>query len=187
MFFLGDIKPILKATLLIVLSVSGNFLAETLGCRTQQALNNIVVKHLLLLFMIYFTIDFAKDEDAPPEHPVINMGKAFIVWVVFHIFTHLKQLPTAILVILLMVVYISDNYSGYLKSLPNVDSNLIEKLKLLEKISFGLALVIGIVGFVIYFIEKKREYKGNFSPFKFIFGVKKCKGKTPKSALVSIF
>lgn len=187
MFILGNIKPILKATLLIVLSVSGNFLAETLGCRTRQALNNIFIKHLLLLFMIYFTIDFAKDEDEPPEHPVINMGKAFIVWVIFHVFTHLKQSATGILVLLLMIVYISDNYASYLKSLPNIDSNLIEKLKLLEKISFGVALVIGIVGFGIYFIEKRREYKNNFSFFKFIFGVKKCKGKTPKSALVSIF
>ena len=96
-------------------------------------LNNTFIKHLLLLFMIYFTIDFAKDENAPPEHPIKNMGKAFIVWVIFHVFTHLKQTPTAILVILLMIVYISDNYSSYLKSLPDVDSNLIEKLKLLEK------------------------------------------------------
>ena len=62
MYLLGNIKPILKATLLIVLSVSGNFLAETLGCRTRQALENIYVKHLLLLFMIYFTIDFSACE-----------------------------------------------------------------------------------------------------------------------------
>lgn len=187
MYFLGNIKPILKATLLIVLSVSGNFLAETLGCRTRQALNNIFIKHLLLLFMIYFTIDFAKDENTPPEHPIKNMGKAFIVWVIFHIFTHLKQFATGILVLLLMIVYVSDNYSSYLKSLPDVNNNVIEKLKLLEKISFGLALVIGILGFGMYFIEKRREYKNNFSLFKFIFGVKKCKGKTPKSALISLF
>jgi len=187
MYFLGNIKPILKATLLIVLSVSGNFLAETLGCRTRQALNNIFIKHLLLLFMIYFTIDFAKDENAPPEHPIRNMGKAFTVWIIFHVFTHLKQLPTSIVVILLMVVYISDNYSSYLKSLPNVDSKLIDKFKLVEQISFTTALIIGIGGFIIYYFEKRNEYRNNFNLFKFIFGVKKCKGKTPKSALVSIF
>lgn len=187
MYLLGNIKPILKATLLIVLSVSGNFLAETLGCRTRKALNNIVVKHLLLLFMIYFTIDFSKDENEPPEHPIKNMGKAFIVWIIFHIFTHLKQLPTAILVILLMTVYISDNYSSYLKSLPNVNENLIEKLKSLEHVSFVLALTVGILGFGMYFIEKRNEYKKNFSLFKFVLGVKNCKGKTPKSAKFDIF
>lgn len=187
MYLLGNIKPILKATLLIVLSVSGNFLAETLGCRTRKALNNIVVKHLLLLFMIYFTMDFAKDENDPPEHPIKNMGKAFIVWIIFHIFTHLKQVPTAILVILLMTVYISDNYSSYLKSLPNVNENLIEKLKSLEHVSFALALTVGILGFGMYFIEKRNEYKKNFSLFKFVLGVKNCKGKTPKSAQFAIF
>jgi len=187
MYLLGNIKPILKATLLIVLSVSGNFLAETLGCRTRQALENIYVKHLLLLFMIYFTIDFSQDEKDKPQHPLRNMFKAFIVWIVFHIFTHLKQLPTAILIVLLMIVYVSDNYSGYLASLPGDNSNLINKLKLLEQTSFALAIVIGVMGFLIYYIEKKREYKNNFSLFKFIMGVKKCKGKTPKSAKISFF
>ena len=46
---------ILKATLLLILSVCGNFLAETLGCQSQKVLENMFVKHLLLFFMIYFT------------------------------------------------------------------------------------------------------------------------------------
>lgn len=187
MLEIGNLKPILKATLLIVLSVSGNFLAETLGCRTRKALENIFVKHLLLLFMIYFTIDFSKDEDAPQEHPIKNMFKALIVWVVFHIFTHLKQVPTMILIILLMIVYISDNYSSYLSSLPGDNSKFIENLRLVEKISFIFALIVGIGGFIIYYIEKKREYKNNFNILKFVMGVKNCKGKTPKSAEISLF
>ena len=31
-----SLETILKATLLLVLSVSGNFLAETLGCQSQK-------------------------------------------------------------------------------------------------------------------------------------------------------
>ena len=64
-------ETVLKATLLLVLSVSGNFLAETLGCQSQKVLGNMVVKHVLILFMIYFTIDFTqRDQDI--INPFIN-------------------------------------------------------------------------------------------------------------------
>ena len=40
------------------------------------------------------------------------------------------------------------------------------------------------IGPSIYYFEKKREYKTDFKTWKFIFGVKKCKGYTPKSAKI---
>ena len=43
-----SLETILKATLLLVLSVSGNFLAETLGCQSQKILGNMFVKHILI-------------------------------------------------------------------------------------------------------------------------------------------
>ena len=55
-----SVETILKATLLLVLSVSGNFLAETLGCQSQKILNNMFVKHLLILFMISSGFSSAK-------------------------------------------------------------------------------------------------------------------------------
>ena len=45
-------ETILKATLLLVLSVSGNFLAETLGCQSQKVLGNMFVKHILILLLL---------------------------------------------------------------------------------------------------------------------------------------
>ena len=56
------IVSIVKATLLLVLSISGNFLAETLSCQSQKWLENMFVKHILILFMIYFTIDFTQED-----------------------------------------------------------------------------------------------------------------------------
>ena len=76
------IVSIVKATLLLVLSISGNFLAETLSCQSQKWLENMFVKHALILFMIYFTIDFTQ-EDAVKDSPLRNAGKAFIVWILF--------------------------------------------------------------------------------------------------------
>ena len=43
---------IIKALFLLILSISGNFLAEMLGCQTQKFLSNMYTKHLLLYFLI---------------------------------------------------------------------------------------------------------------------------------------
>ena len=183
-------ETILKATLLLVLSVSGNFLAETLGCQSQKVLGNMIVKHVLILFMIYFTIDFTQ-RDQDTINPFINVFKAICVWILFHLFTHMNIIPTFIVGVLLMILFFISNYRHYidnkkkksttdLKNLESMDNTL----KLTQELIFAAMIVIILVGCSIYYFEKKREYKTDFKTWKFIFGVKKCKGYTPKSAKI---
>ena len=180
-----NITTIIKATLLVVLSISGNFLAETLGCQSQKWLSNMYVKHILIIFMIYFTIDFTQPSNHV-ENPLINIGKAFAVWVFFHFCTHMDIIPTVITILLLMGVFVISNYTIYLKSLvENLDKNqektiiyyndVISKLDKAKDIAFILSLIITVIGFLMYFFEKRTEYKNHFSMVKFIFGVKNCK------------
>ena len=183
-------ETILKATLLLVLSVSGNFLAETLGCQSQKVLGNMFVKHILILFMIYFTIDFTqRDQDV--INPFINVFKAFCVWILFHFFTHMNILPTFIVGLLLMILFFISNYRHYIaekKKIVKEETQKLEKLdnslKLSQEVLLVVVLLIIIIGCLIYFFEKKREYGTAFRAWKFIFGVKKCKGYTPKAAKI---
>ena len=185
------IVSIIKATLLLVLYISGNFLAETLSCQSQKWLENMFVKHALILFMIYFTIDFTQ-EDNVKDSPLQNAGKAVIVWVLFHLFTHMDIGPTMVCVLILMALFFISNQRSYLKKTKNMDSRLLgmnqdELLGQTQKGLFiGLILTI-LVGFTVYYLEKKVEYKSRFDILKFIFGVKKCSGKTPKAARFSLF
>lgn len=185
------IVSIVKATLLLVLSISGNFLAETLSCQSQKWLENMFVKHVLILFMIYFTIDFTQ-ENSVKDSPLRNAGKAVIVWVLFHLFTHMDIVPTLVCVLILMTLFFISNQRSYLKKTKNLDARLLgmNQDKLLGETQKGLfiGLVLTIlVGFTIYFLEKKVEYKSQFDILKFIFGVKKCSGKTPKAAQYNLF
>lgn len=181
-------ETILKATLLLVLSVSGNFLAETLGCQSQKVLGNMFVKHILILFMIYFTIDFTqRDQDV--INPFVNVFKAVCVWVLFHLFTHMDIVPTFIVGILLMILFFISNYRHYIaekKKITDKKNAELEKrdntLKIAQEILLIVMLLVIIIGCSIYYFEKKREYGKAFRTWKFIFGVKKCKGYTPKSA-----
>ena len=49
----------IKGIFLLALGVSGNFVAETLGCQTQKLLTeSMLAKQSVILMMIYFAIDF---------------------------------------------------------------------------------------------------------------------------------
>ena len=67
---------------LLLLAVSGNFVAETLGCKLQNILtNNMVVKNLVILFMIYFTINITAEKGL---NPLFLMKDSIIVWILSH-------------------------------------------------------------------------------------------------------
>ena len=181
-------ETILKATLLLVLTISGNFLAETLGCQSQKVLGNMFVKHILILFMIYFTIDFTQRDQAI-VNPFINVFKAIIVWILFHFFTHMGIISTFIVGCLLMILFFISNYRHYIDEIKKEKTSELKKLektdnilKITQNILLVCMILIIVIGCIIYFIEKRREYKSHFDTFKFIFGVKKCKGYTPKKA-----
>ena len=173
---------ILKATLLLILSVCGNFLAETLGCQSQKVLENMFVKHILLFFMIYFTINFT--QTGIVVNPIINVFKAFIVWIMYHFFTHMDLVPTLIVGLLLMILFFISNYRTYIKESTSVKKEKGEKLdnalKLTQRILWIILVTAILIGSCVYYFEKKKEYGYKFKPLKFIFGVKKCKGNTTK-------
>ena len=155
-------ESILKATFLIILSVAGNFLAETLGCQTQTLLNNMYAKHILIFFVIYFTIDFTQGDKV--DDPFLNIGKALLVWILFHFFTHMDIQPTIVSISLFMILFFVSNYRHYIKSkiqnLSKSDKNSILKLdknlKIAQNIIFLTIIFVILFGFSIYYIEKKK-------------------------------
>lgn len=172
------IESILKGTFLVVLSVSGNYLEQTLGCHSRILLdNNMMIKHIFVLFIIYFAIDLTQNELI---NPFYNLLKAFIVWALFHLFTHMNLIMTIIVFILLMVLFFISNYQSYLDTKKLTDEhyskyNLKKNLKTVQTVLFDLIIVLLCIGSVLYYMRKRKEYKSNFSYMKYIFGVNKCK------------
>ena len=51
-----NINDIIKSIFLMLLAISGGYVAQTLGCKTQNLLtNNLYVKHIVIIMLIYFT------------------------------------------------------------------------------------------------------------------------------------
>jgi Ca2+/Na+ antiporter len=183
--FINESLGIIDGLFLLFLALSGNFLAETLGCQTQELLSNsIVAKQAMTFFIIFFTIDYS-DKDI--ESPSAKLIKAFLVYIFFLLFTKMDIKPTIFVLMLLVGVYVSNSYKKFYKAKfkqikKPKKHDIAQHNKQIDTISNtqkGLMVAVVVVilgGFVIYYREKKEEYNKIFDFKKFIFGVVKCKG-----------
>jgi Ca2+/Na+ antiporter len=171
----------IKGVLLIALAVSGNFVGNTLGCKTQYYMtNNMYIKHLVLISIIYFTISFSSKKDS---NPLEYMKTTFFLWIIYLLFTKQTILFTGISALLLFTSYLLDSYITYYNELINNETdNKIKRQykKTLSKITkartvvFYCAIMTIVVGFSIYFFDKYSEYSSNFDIVKFILGKTSC-------------
>ena len=157
---------------LLILSVSGNFIAETFSCRTRSLLtHSMIAKNILILFLIYFTIDFTSDEII---NPVTQMQNAFYIWIFFLMFTKMNIYFTIAAFLLLTILYTLKKYKAYYKKLKH--KQLYIQTDKLSKMVESTMLLTVIVGFVQYFIFQRKDHK-NFSYLKFILGKPSCDHK----------
>ena len=168
-----NFSSLIKGVYLLILAVMGNFLAETLGCKTQKLLsNNMFIKQLLIIVMIYFAISF---DSSSNEIPSKRIGQSFLIWILFILFTKMNLPFTYVAFILLTVAYIVNDYINYYKSEdPKKNAELIENYKNIFHNLIKVIVVIIIAGSSIYSFKQYNDHKSNFSLFKFVFGVLKC-------------
>tara|TARA_B100000902_G_C26955523_1_gene737963 strand:- start:28 stop:576 length:549 start_codon:yes stop_codon:yes gene_type:complete len=164
----------IKGLFLLILAISGNFIAETLGCKTQKLLSeNIYIKHCISLFILFFSITLF--DDGIVKNPYDIFKKALSIYILFILFTRMNLQFTIIVFILLGLNYIIHLYIDYYDSLNN--RNYIEKSEELNKIKnyiYAIIIVLILVGFILYFRKQYKEHYKNWSTAKFIFGVRKC-------------
>jgi len=157
---------------LLILSVSGNYIAETLSCRTRSILtNNMLAKHVMILFLIYFTINFTAEKSI---HPMLQMESAFYIWIFFLMFTKMNIYFTVVAFLLLTTLYTLKNFKKFYKQEKNKEQyNRIDNISRLVEASM---LITVIIGFIMYFRTQRKDHK-NFDYFKFILGKTRCDHK----------
>jgi len=165
-----------NAMMLLILAVTGNFVAETLSCKTQYALtNNMYLKHLVIIFMIYFTLNFTSEKN---PHPKIALKNSLAIWALFVLFGKTNPNFTIAIATLLVSIYILKNFREHYKQkiknkqkFKQIDTKLLN----LQTKSLILAVVLILVGSFLYMNDKRQEYGAKFNIFKFLFGVTTCK------------
>ena len=161
---------LIKGALLVFLAMSGNFLAELLGCKTQKLLaENMWAKHIILIFSIYFAVGFTTN-----LNPVTNMRDTLVIWLIFLLFTKLSVAFTGIIFICLAGLYITQNFLDYYKvqsSLSKKTLDLIVKVK--NMFTIGLIIIL-IIGFTLYSRQQFLDHRDDFSAIKLLFGTISC-------------
>lgn len=164
-------SDLLRGVFLLILAVSGNFVAETLGCKTRELLtDNMLVKQIIILSIIYFAIDFTTQHSPPIE----TFANTLVIWVAFLMFTKMNETFTAICFLLLLIGYILASQRDYLKKNEKKNKKQINNYKSYIKFVMTLFTILLIVGFVLYFIKQRNEHKKTWNILKFIFGVHEC-------------
>ena len=173
---------LISGVFLLILAICGNFVAETLGCKTQKLLSeNMLAKNIINILVIYFAISFtSKNKKYSPLNIFI---KSLLIWFIFLIFTKMNIVFTLIafllLIILLLLKDYIEYYNYYLNNEKEEDKkkelmNKIDILYLIIKILIIIIFIIILIGFTLYFLKQYKEHSKNFSYIIFLFGKNKC-------------
>jgi 4-hydroxybenzoate polyprenyltransferase len=164
-----------KGLFLLILTISGNFMGETLGCKTRKLLTeNIYAKYLVTLFVIFFAVDFTDDKNLSP---LDNFISAFKIFIMFIIFTRMSLPFTIVAFLGIVSLYVINQYIDYYESDKEKNKEIIHKLKRVNNILLYIIIFIIIIGFILYTYKQYKDHKKDFSILKFIFGVLYCKDK----------
>lgn len=175
---LPEVAPSVFAFYLIVLA---NFLPETIGCRMQTLLReNMFAKHLVGFILLFFLIVVVNPDNADKKI-WYNLGLCVVVYTWFLVTTRSPFVIAVVTLLLLLTVYILTIKKNRLES-ENDKTDEIKKIERIQNILIYVAIAISVVGFIVYFVEKQREYQKDFSFEKFFFGVTKCQKYTPPNA-----
>lgn len=166
-----DSNPLSKGIFLLVLAVSGNFVAETLGCKTQKLLSqNMFAKHIVIILITYFAIDFTSGESNKPSDTIIL---SFLIYALFILFTKMSIEFTIIVFTLLTITYVITNYINYYKE-NDKDNSIIETLEQVIKYLYIAIISLVFIGFGLYLVKQRSAHYKSWSTIKFLFGTAKC-------------
>lgn len=168
------------AVIAFYLVVFCNFTAETLGCNLQYILRtNMYAKHILSLILMLLLVILVNPKEADK-----NFGyKVLLAVGVYFWFLVTTRCPFFIMVIVLLLlisVYVMNATKSRYEGIDDFESK--QKAKQIKNtqnyVAIG-AFVLSLMGFIIYLIEKQREYGDDFSLIKFFSGDVVCKNYTP--------
>jgi len=188
-------NSIIPGLLLLLLAISGNFLADTYSCNLQKIFHtNILYKNFLVFLLMYFTIYFTEQK---VENPLFSFIKTLIAYAFYLIFT--KQMPSTLLIslTLLVIAFIFEQYKVYkngnneTKQNETKDSTQSEEppkdnkkekydnkmiddktITIIQIILYSISLFTTVIGYGMNYRNVKKTNDVSF--VRYLFGFNKC-------------
>ena len=167
----------LKGAFIMILILSASFLSTSLGCKMQYLLkNNRILRHILLICIIYFTISLSSPLSSTIPDPTLKLVKTFFVYILFLLFNTLNTNYTIFGISIFVILFITSNYKNYYEETEQ-DKNKLKNLKdniyLFEILIVTILIISIILGFSFQAIKKSKQFK-NFKISKFLLDISSC-------------
>jgi Ca2+/Na+ antiporter len=114
---------------------------------------------------------------------IFIFGITIFIYIWFILMTKMNVYFFLTLIFILFILYICIQYYSY-KKLSDEDK---KEYNIITTTIFVLSIVITVIGFLLYYGEKKYEYKKMFSWNDFFFNTIKCNFNPPKGTMKDYF
>ena len=100
-------SDLLQGIFLIILTIIGTTVENTFSCQTLKMLHrNTFAKQIVIICLIYFTIDFTNDKN---KHPLETMKSTLFIWVCYIMMSKQTVYFVIALFIILISIYMINN------------------------------------------------------------------------------
>lgn len=160
-----DINPLF----IFYVTLGGNFVAQLFPCQVQKLFTeNIYYKHFLAFFILFFAIVLTSNESEKITATLFS--KTLILYSLFIILTRMDKNFFLMFFFIMCIKFIIINELSHTQ-----DNTLKDKYNKINKTLNYVLISIGIVGFILYYGEKKYEYGKRFNFFTFLLGKPVCR------------
>ena len=165
---------LIAAIFLLILAVSGNFVAETFSCQMQRFLSkNMLAKNVVVFMLIFFTLTFTTKTTI---HPKVHFQRSLSIYITFLLFNKMELGYSMVAVMLLFSILIIKNYLDYYQATNTSPNAYKESLPLIFLADFLFIIVLFVIcfGFLKYFFKQFRDHYTQFNIIQFLFGKPVC-------------
>ena len=174
----GDLKILLEnnqiplALAALYFLISSNYLGELFTCSLRRVLaDSMINKHILAIITLYISVMLTTKIDSL----YTRLLATAIVYVWFVITTKCTAKYVLSILFIIVLTYCIGQYIENNLEKDSEKKEYYEDMKhKLRKITLAICVLISIVGFISYYLEKKSEYGKTFKMNTFIFGVQNC-------------
>jgi hypothetical protein len=168
----------LYSVFILILILSGGYIIQLIPCKLQKILDtNVFIKHLFAFLTLIFLVTIVDPNNTSKKLSTI-IYTSFLLYIFFIVIikTHYKFFISIIIV--LGIKYLLLLYKNQIQDENKNNeielNNKLQNIVLIQDILFGVVIFLLLIGFLVYYGEKKYEYKNKFNFITFLFGKPNC-------------